>query len=241
MDYVILNVSNTRPLHLSTWLSSKLLEDPENMDADVELNGLITQLYGEEMLQMIRPALDEYYDCIGDLGKEELKVNCKRAEFFYHEYGALPYAEFTVSDGVLRTTVLKHNDYCEGYLQSPEHLMAVLRDSEVKYAALYEKLEKLEAQLPEDKKHYFRCFLKHQTFYMLHLTRWTMAFGNLLFDMTDDPKAVMETGVACRNAILEDRKVLEQGHWAGWHNGERKVGILAMRDKIQELYGKKYG
>ena len=241
LDYAILNVSNVRPLHLSTWLSSRLLEDPENMNADAELNRLIIQLYGEEMLQRVRPALDEYYGCIGDLGKEELKVNCNRAEFFYHEYGTLPYPEFTVSDGVLRTTVLEHNSYCKGYLHSPEHLMAVLQDSEAKYAVLYEKLNVLEKQIPANRQNYFRCFLKHQTFYMLHLTRWTLAYGNLLFDMADDPKAVMESGVACLDAILEDRKVLEQDHWAGWHNGERKVGILMMRDKIQELYGKKYG
>lgn len=240
LDYAILNVSNVRPLHLSTWFSAELLKDPENMDVDATLNSLLTQLYGEEKLCEIHSAVDEFYGCIADLGSEELKASCRRAEFFYHDYGTLPYPEYTVSDGVLRTVVLKHNAG-RGSLQSPEHLIAVLRDSEAKYAALYEKLEKLEEQLPENRKNYFRCFLKHQTFYMLNMTRWTLAYGSLLFATAADPKAAMECGIAYLDAIVEDRKILEQDHWAGWHNGERKVNIFMMKQRIQELYEKKYG
>lgn len=241
LDYAILNVSNVRPLHLSAWLSSRFLEDPENMDTNTELDNLLTQLYGENQLPLIRPMVDEYYACIGDLGKVELKDTCDRTEFFYHDYGALAYPEYTVSDGVLRTTILKQSYYREAHLNSIENYMEVLGDSEVKYASLYEKLLLLEDEISADHQEYFRCFLKHQTFYMLQLTRWSMAFASLRYNLTDNPQAMMEKAVSCLDKIVEDRKVLEQGYWEGWHNGDRKIGILDMRKKTRELYERVYG
>ena len=240
-DYVILNVSNMRPLHLSTWLSSRLLEDPENMDANMQMNHLLTALYGAEQLPLVRPLVDEYYDCIGDLGKDELKASAKRSEFFYHDYGPLTYPEFTVSDGVLRTTVLKQTYYGEACLNSIENYMEVLGKSEVKFVALYEKLQTIEEKISKEHQNYFRCFLKHQTFYMLQLTRWSMAFASLRYGLSDDPKAARDKAVSSLDAIVEDRKVLEQGYWEGWHNGDRKIGILEMREKTLELYEEIYG
>lgn len=240
LDYVIVNVSNVRPLHLSAWVSSELLKDPQKIDVHETLNSLIAQLYGKELLEEVRPLVEAYYDCIADLGSVELKESCRVSEFFYHNYGPAEYPEYAVTDGVLRTVVLKHTDG-RRIIQDPAHMMAVLRNSEKKYMALYEKLEMLEPRLPDEQKQYFRGFLKHQTFYMLHMTRWTLAYTDLLFGMTADPKATMESGIACLDAIIEDRKVLETGHWAGWHNGERKIGMPMMKEKIREIYEKNYG
>lgn len=240
-DYVILNVSNVRPLHLSTWLSSRLLENPENMDANEQMNNLLVAIYGEEQLALVRPLVDEYYDCIGDLGKDELKASSAHSEFFYHEYGPLAYSEFTVSDGVLCTTVLKQAYYGDACLNSIEKYMEVLGNSEVKFAALYEKLQTIEEKISGFHRDYFRCFLKHQTFYMLQLTRWSMAFASLRYGLSDDPMAARDKAVSSLDAIVEDRKVLEQGYWEGWHNGDRKIGIQEMREKTLEFYRDIYG
>lgn len=238
--YAILNVSNVRPLHLSAWFSSELLRDPENIDADARLNDLLGQLYGEKLLPEIREAFDAYYAAIGDLGSEELKASCLRGNFFYHDYGTLPYPEYVVSDGVIRTVVL-HDAEGKGSLQDPAHLVEVMRGSEARFAALYEKLAALEKRIPAERLDYFRCFLQHQTFYMMQLTRWCIGFSSLLYSTAENPKAAMEGGIAHLERIVEDRKILEQGHWAGWHNGERKINIFTMQNKTRELYEKNYG
>lgn len=240
LDYAILNVSNVRPLHLSAWFSSELLKNPEHMDVEATLDNLLNQLYGEEVLPDIRDAFREYYAAIGDLGAEELKASCRRAEFFYHDYGTLPYPEYVVSDGTIRTVIL-HKSQGKGSLQNPAHLAEVMRGSEARFAALYEKLLALEEKLPSDRLDYFRCFLKHQTFYMLQMTRWCMAFSDLILKTAGDPKAAMEAGVAHLEEIVRDRKILEQGHWAGWHNGEKKINIFLMQDWTREQYEKIYG
>ena len=241
LDYVILNVSNVRPLHLSAWLSSRLLENPEKMDINAQMDDLLANLFGKEQLPLIRPLVDEYYGCIGDLGKDELKASAKRSDFFYHDYGLLTYPEFTVSDGVLRTMVLKHPFYGEARLNSIENYMEVLGKSEAKFAALYEKLQTIEGKISEEHRGYFRRFLKHQTFYMMQLTRWSMAFASLRYGLITDPKAARDRAVSSLDAIIGDRKVLEQGYWEGWHDGDRKIGIRYMREKTLELYEDIYG
>ena len=102
-------------------------------------------------------------------------------------------------------------------------------------------MEEAEKKIPADKLAYFRQFLKFQALYMHMLTKWNIACMALVDEELplEERKAQGHLGIACLERILKERVVLEEGKWANWHRGERKLNMLAMleqtKEKLEEL------
>ena len=198
---------------------------------------------------MIRPLLEEYYNAIGDYGAANLKRYCDKHDFFWHEPETAPYPVYSVTDGQLHVLGVRYLQ-CGDTSYPADHAETVkmLQNSLVRWESLYAKLEKTEVS-PQARL-YFDQFFQFPTFYMRNLTRWLLA----LIDMvTAKSNPSMES--ACRRAeealeaVLEQRKILEQGFWEHWHRGDRKIDVpkllyktrlycdtlCALREKLYEL------
>lgn len=229
--YSILNISNVRPLHISAILNARIMRSPLDFDADAELLKLDRELFGE-MGDEVNALRQEYYGALADLGDEGSKRGAMMWSFAYREFDSLPFTRTVGGDGQLAyfgKAVLKGKPYSK--LPPPDaETLRRFKESAVKYAALYEKAEKIEARLNGQKQIYFRQFLKHQIFYMQKLYEWCAD----CIELTDEvlPKNVRVRagahGATCIEAILEDRKILEIGEWENWHRGDKKLDFPKM-------------
>ena len=182
---------------------------------------------------MIRPLLDEYYNAIGDYGAANLKLYCDKHDFFWHEPEKAPYPVYSVTDGHLHVLGERYLQYGDTtYPADHAETVKMLQSSLARWETLYAKLEKTEVS-PQARL-YFDQFFQFPTFYMQNLTRWLLA----LIDMVTAKKnPAMES--ACRRAegaleaILEQRKILEQDFWEHWHRGERKIDITRLLHKTK--------
>ena len=236
--YSILNVSNLRPLHFSAWFNSKLLSSPATLDTDVAMNEMLRDIYGDNGAQ-VKLLTDEYYSSIADMGAQELKKRCTKWNFYYHEYGKLPFPLFPATDGALRYTgryVMLGNE--DGW-DNDECYIGELRQSVQKWEALYAKLERFEERLTDDSRLYFDKFLKFETLYMMQLTRWRIAVGDMMrSESADERQDSFDKATGSLESILTERKILETGDWSTWHDGERKIGIVDLLLLTKSVYQK---
>lgn len=235
--YTILNVSNVRPLHFSVWFHAELMKAPDGSRAETTLHDHLIALFGDAAPQ-IRPLMDAYYDTIADLGKAELQDQCKRRDFYYHDYGALPYPEFPATDGVLRSMGRRMllGNY---YLADDTRFGEVLTDSLARWEVLNNRMQAAEPTLPEHCRLYFAQFLKFETFYMMQMTRWLFHARTMV--QTEDAQGKTHAQNAAVDAlcsILDARTILERGTWHGWHNGERKINIRELIKLTETTYQK---
>ena len=239
--YSILNVSNVRPLHFSAWYNSELLKNPNAFDTDKTLDKLLVALFGTASKE-IKPLAEEYYAAIADLGEAELKVRCNKYNFYYHDYGKLPFPLFSATDGALRYTGRACLDGVH-YTADDGRFAETVQNSLPKWEALYKRMQETEPALPAACRLYFCQYLKFQTFYMMQLTRWRLAVRTMM--QTEDPTerdAAFEEASASLRSILEERKILELGEWKGWHDGDVKIGIPNLLKQTEERYtGKSKG
>lgn len=235
--YTILNVSNVRPLHFSAWFHSELMKAPDGSRAENTLNDHLTALFGDAAPQ-IRPLMDAYYDTIADLGKAELQDQCKRRDFYYHDYGPLPYPEFPATDGVLRSMgrrMLLGNHY----LADDAHFGEVLTNSLTRWEVLYDRMQAAEQTLPENCRLYFTQFLKFETFYMMQLTCWLFHARTMVQTKDEQGKLhAKNAAVDALRSILDARTILERDTWHGWHNGDRKINIRDLMKVTEKTYQK---
>ena len=234
--YSILNVSNLRPLHFSAWYNSKLLNAPDSFEPDAEINKLLADIYGDIGAE-IRSFMDEYYSCFADMGAVELKKRCKKWNFYYHEYGGLPFPLFPATDGALRYTgryVMLGNE--DGW-DNDSCYIKELCQSVQKWEALYTKLEQFEERLADSGRRYFDKFLKFETLYMMQLTRWRIAVGDMMRSKSaDERQNAFEKATESLASILSERKILETDNWSTWHDGERKIGVSDLLMLTKEKY-----
>ncbi len=234
--YSILNVSNVRPLHFSAWVQAELANDPDCADTDGIVARLTEAIWGEWGKE-IQPCIDEYYRAFADMGAEELKKRCRKWNFYYHEYGKLPFPLFSATDGALRYTgryVLLGNengwDDDSGYRQELEASLG-------RWECLYERLTQIESRLPTERRLYFQQFLLFETFYMMQMTRWRLAVGVMTRSRSvAETGEAKETAVSALRSILEKRTVLELGDWKSWHDGERKIDVSDLLEQTEKRY-----
>lgn len=234
--YSILNVSNVRPLHFSAWVQAQIAHSPDCADAGEIVDRLVKTIFGE-WSEEIRPLVDEYYAAFADMGAEELKKRCRKWNFYDHDYGELPYPVFPATDGALRYTgryVLLGNengwDDDTGYRQA-------LEESLGRWERLYECLSDLEMRLPKNLRLYFEQFWLFETFYMMQMTRWRLAVGEMVRSESQaDTRVAKEVAGAALQSILAERKILELGEWKGWHNGDRKIDVSDLLAQTEQRY-----
>ena len=46
-----------------------------------------------------------------------------------------------------------------------------------------------------------------------------------------------QDAIGCLETILEERKVLEQGYWQGWHVGDKKMDIGDLLERTRRVTG----
>lgn len=206
--YLILNVSNVRPLHFSIWYSSEWI----NSCGVHTLEKQLMEIYGDEAKNMI-PLYRAYYESIGDMGLNNLKARCRKRGFFRHPVENLPYPEFPAADGALyalgRLTI--KNNLAVRYVEFPD-----LTESLNRFETLSNEIEETIPSLSPDLQIYVKESLGYHTFHLKQLTRWVLC----LKENKDNEAA------EALKSILEKRKILENGFWENWHRGEKKANIL---------------
>ena len=231
--YSILNVSNVRPLHFSAWFNALLLKDPASFCPEQAFDYQLQALFGEAA-DRVRPLVLTYYDTIAELGREELLERYTRAGHEYHNAGEHPFPQFPATDGHLRYTGIRMLTG-KFYTVDDSEYARILQESLGKWEALYEQMCAAEQTLPETCLLYFRQFLKFETFYMLQLTRWLLACRTML---QTGSEAAKNEALTALQTILDARRILEQGAWQGWHDGDKKIGIPDLMKLTEETYRK---
>ncbi len=233
--YAILNVSNVRPLHFSTWLSTRLLQDPANAQADGAIQKQLDEIFGADA-ERIAPLLTAYYATIADRGTENLKYLCRRYEFDHYDHGSLPFVENPMTDGVLSNAIKRMAmGQKEHFTNNPTAFRTVLAESLPRWEALCQRAEGI--AVSERRALYFEQFLKFEIFYMMQMTKAALACYDLTTakDLTALENA-RDIAVTALDSVLEKRKILERDGWEGWHRGEVKIDVRSRRRQIEELY-----
>ncbi|MBR2616157.1 MAG: glycosyl hydrolase 115 family protein [Clostridia bacterium] len=226
--YSMLNVSNVRPMHLSITANARILKDPTGCDGKRIMEEFDREYFGEAA-ERITPLREAYYKAFADFGEELAALFAEKWFFFYHRYPTLPFMRNAATDGQLTWLgkyALLGKLHCDVDYASKARLPALL-ESEEKLMALMEKMDAVAPTLSEEKSLYFRQFLRYQTVHLLYLTRWCIACLNLVDPTlpTEKRKTAGTLAVMQLEAILEERKILEQGKWKNWHKGDEKMNI----------------
>ncbi len=239
--YSILNVSNLRPVFLSTWLNARLLCEPGRPAWEL-LAELVEEIYGEHATEIL-PLYKSYYVAIADFGKEELIARCKRDDFHFHDFGPLPFAEFPATDGALRHFGLQALNNGHRYLIDRVAAQITLLRSLMLWRKLRKKADAILMSLPEE---YYFCLettLYFQVLFMEKMTVWCLGCYKIGFTPETEKKAKgLEEATEALEAICRARKCLERGPWQGWHRGEKKIHLyrlLAMTKRVYDMKVKK--
>ena len=236
LSYALLNVSNVRPLHLGAELSSKLLDDP-TLSARTALRRIFKPIFGTAA-DIVLDLWDEYFAAFADLGSTELMRLCNRYGFSYHRYGRLLFPEFPATDGELcdiARALMSDSSHLTDYVTAA----ARLEQSEKKFAAVLDRMTATERHLTPEALEYFRKFMKFPALYMMRLTRFTLSVWEMMNTLDEhEMRAAHDRGVASMKSILEERKILEQGAFDGWHRGDSKIGIQKLLDNMEKTYAR---
>lgn len=235
LEYSILNVSNVRPLHYSAWFNALLLQNADQLDPEAIFEYLMQTLYGDAA-PLMKELTCAYYDALGAVNDRDKLDRYARIELDYYDYGELPFPEFVMTDGYLRYA---------GRRMMLDLLFAVdeeafeksIYESLANWQALYERMCTAESKLPEEAVLYFQQYLKFETLYMMELTRWLVNVHKMYFAKNkEDMTQAKDAALAALDHILQERKILEQGYWEGWHDGDCKIGIPTIRELTVRTY-----
>ena len=239
LSYSILNVSNIRPVHMSTTLNAILLQSPETFCADSALLEFYRPIFGD-LAQQITAMHREYYAAFADFGKEPLLQAATAWQFFYRDHGALPFTENAGTDGQIAWIGKSALRGWAGPGNAPltPSTVEILEASACRFEALYQKLTALLPAIPQEAQGYLQRFLMYQTRHMYLLTRWAICCMELTCQ--DTPKEALPelSSQACDylRQLLQSRKVLEQGSWKNWHRGEKKINIAALLEATEAAW-----
>jgi len=225
--YSILNVSNVRPFHFSVTMNAKILEEPIGIDVESAVEDFDRAIF-QDMASAVSKLRWEYYDSFADFTTDAIIAKAKKLHFSYRSYDDIEFLRNAATDGQMawygRKTLSGkvHTDR-----PAPKEDILGMKESAEKFKALYQKMEEVEKQLPKESMQYFRQFLKYQTLHMQLLTEWSIACEALTDDMLtwQERKKQGVYGYQCLKRLLEERKILEEGEWANWHRGDRKIEL----------------
>lgn len=235
LTYSMVNISNLRPVHFSVWFNSFIMNDPKGFNMDETLDIMLSGLYGNDAAA-IKPLLADYYNCFAVLQTEDLLYRYNLVGVQRHEYDKLDFPEFCATDGYLRYSGIKMKKGMY-YAKDDALFGKTITDSMERFHALYKKMCALEAELSPESREYFCKFLKFETYYMAQISRWVLAIRSVLHDKDDAVRRQsLEAGLDILADILEKRKVLEQGKWEGWHDGDKKIGIRDLITLTKDAY-----
>lgn len=224
LTYSIVNVSNVRPLHYSASANAALMADPQGFDYEKFAADFHRKRFGDAA-ELVKALRDKFYLACGNMGEEVLKMTCDRDDFYYHDYGELPFTRYTFDDGDLYMTgrqILK--GIIKNYEVVRNHYGELVASAK-RFESLLGEMRAAEGKIPAESLDYYRTFLLYQTEYMMLSTKWCAH----CFEMNELPREqrheVGEKALECLRAILKAREIEARGHWQGWHNGEKKLNV----------------
>lgn len=224
--YSILNVSNVRPVHYAVTMNARILRDPMGFSAETAMREFDEDVFGE-YADRVTALRKRYYASFADFGTDELKKRAAAWHFAYHEYGELPFFRNPATDGQLRS----FGRYALQGREFQKDRIPEMRASVERFSARYEEARQLEKKLTGQVRKYFAVFLRYPIEYMLRLTEWAISVAALVDPAldTDTRRRCGEAALAALDAIVLSRRIEAEGIFEGWHTGEKKVGVLPMR------------
>jgi hypothetical protein len=167
-----------------------------------------------------------FYLACGNMGEGLLKELCDEDDFYFHDYGKLPFTRYTFDDGDLYMTgrhILKgifshYDEYAK--------LLPELTSSAERFEALYKDMVNAESEIPAESLDYFKTFLEYQTFYMAKSSRWCALCLKMNMAKDDELEALRSDAIAYLKEIIAVREIEARGDWRGWHKGEKKLNLL---------------
>lgn len=237
LTYSILNVSNLRELHLSAHLNAAILQDPADFDLQAFTQKQFTALYGDAADDMIA-VRKQYFDAYAELPEADLIAKCHRDNynFYYHDYGRLPFKNFAAVDGIVRFFCTNPSFAGEAL---PDGWYALLAESAERFHAVAERCAALRDRIPAESREFFEIYQLLQAVYMENLIRWSLACQDAVQHRADRALAQADTerAVGYIETILRARRICEQGAWQGWYNGDSKIGVKLLPEKTRQALG----
>ena len=240
--YSILNISNVRPLHISAVMNARIMSAPLSFSARDELLRLDREIFGDAA-KTVNEIRREYYAAFADFGDEPLKRTAAQWNFYYREYGDLPFIRNAATDGQLAYfgRYLYNGKSYEKLPTPNDATLFELKKSAEKFSRLYKKAEMAECCVPTNTLLYFQQFIKYQIKHMQLLTEWCINGMGLMDERLPIENRLAQgyAACACLEGILKERKILELGAWENWHRGEKKhdiIGFLRLtKDTIERI------
>lgn len=235
--YSILNVSNVRPLHLGAELAARALCDPEGFNGFLALGDILSPIFTDSTGEVV-DIYKEYFDAFADLGAVECEGRCKMHNFYYRKHDNLDFSEFCVDDGTLHEfgyTALTKRDY----LLDRTRALSLIDESVRRFDKVIARIDKQIEVSTGCAREYLKKFTRFGAVYMREMGIWSAAVERARISNNKRKQIVLlNTAVASLNKIVDERAVLEQGAWQGWHDGECKIGIKKFIQLTNELIEK---
>ena len=224
LTYSMVNVSNVRPLHYSVSANAELMNNPTEFDYREFSKAFHKAHFGDAASEVMR-LRDKFYLSCGNIGEKVLKTLCDQADFYYHDYGKLPFVRYTFDDGDIYMAgrwilkgITKNIDIIRTYRQE-------LLASAERFEKLLDELRKCEKNIPAESIGYYRTFLVYQTEYMMLSSRWSACCIEMN-DMNRSQRGeIGKRALSYVERIIELRKIEARGKWEGWHNGDKKFNL----------------
>ena len=205
LSYVIVNVSNLRPFVFGASLVAAFLREGEGFDLAAWQEDWYRRIYGD-LAPAVQRGMDAYYRSFAQYEEKYLRDLCKRELFHRHSCGDLPFPCRSVPDGVLIGT--RQNTYDPA-------LLTALEESAPRWEKTAAYWDGLREKISPATRSFFDVYQRFPPRFLAAATRFRVALWRGEIEKAEG---------AVRDALREMR-VLEEGAWSGWLDGEVKLKV----------------
>lgn len=217
-DFSILNVSNVREFQWSIYANARLTWDVEAYAVAPTLREYCEKTYGQDISHLVR----RHYESYSQAGDKALHAYSNFLPFDYHDYGTLPFPNFAMLDGFMKTWWFFRFDGKDNSYLPDADMQRLAYEGYERFSALEKELLALEIE-PSRRNHFvFERLLQCQ--YIKAVYRWSYLCTCGEFEQAAQ---VLE-------AHIERRKVGEYGNWIGWYKGETKMNLRRIIERTRK-------
>lgn len=236
--FSILNVANIRELCSSIRLNAAILAtSPAAFDIEHYYATVYPTLYGNAAEAVIELE-KQYFEAVGDLGKELGSQILSYTDFHYYEYADLPFPHYPLTDGALiymgaHFLGKRLRDKAKPYTTNPKNrllVQEVYKQSEAKYTALIPKAEALESNIPKEAVFHYRYAYVFKMHIMRNITRVALCTSKM--SIGEEVEKNRAESLCCLEDLLARRKEFEQGKWENWFSCDDRRRI---RELIRDI------
>lgn len=234
LEYVIMNVSNIRPVHFGVLLGARILQNPSGFDLEAYRKDFYRKIFGE-VGDAVGAGMKCYFDCLADFGQPFLRAINAYENSYYHDYGKLPFTGYAASDGLLFYSGTKLREVTSSEALDGE-IISALRRSITAFESLVLYWDALAPRIPVSAQIYYACYPVLETRYMLLLTRWCLGVYEMFSVQSEtEISALEEKCVFLLETARRELDILEYGKWKGWLHGERKINFPKRIKQTKEI------